>query len=84
MMLTSIIQEMQIQILDKVKSILNYQDDIPLDADLANLGLNSIKFISLTVELEKLYNITFDDNELLYDSFSTINNIIERIFLKIG
>jgi acyl carrier protein len=82
-MLTIAIQEMQIQILDKVKSILNYEDEVPLDADLANLGLDSIKFISLSVELENFYNITFDDDELLYESFSTVNNIVERITPKI-
>lgn len=42
------------------------------------IGLDSMSSVNLIVELEAMYNIEFEDEELLTDNFSTIRNILER------
>ena len=67
------------QITAKLQDILEVQEEIPVDEELNNWGLDSIRSVSLIVELEELYQIAFDDDELLYENFSTIEKIIARV-----
>ncbi|WP_379133798.1 acyl carrier protein [Paenibacillus sp. sgz500958] len=54
-------------------------DQIGPDDNLAELGVNSITFIRLVLAAELEFGLSWDDEELDYANFSTINNIIEYI-----
>jgi acyl carrier protein len=43
--------------------------------DLRNYGLNSMNSIELIVKMEDLYGFAMEDDDLLLDNISTINNI---------
>ncbi|MFB5678574.1 acyl carrier protein [Paenibacillus terreus] len=45
------------------------------DRDLRSLGLNSLSAVELIVELENELNIIIDDDDLLLDNLSTLNEI---------
>ena len=46
---------------------------------LDDLGLDSIKFISMIVDFEKIFNITIPDEKLHLDNFRTVDRICETI-----
>lgn len=63
----------------------NLDDAIVYDSNhdyvdlLDDLGYDSIKLMSLIVDIEKFYNIVIDDNYLLFEylrKYSSLNNII--------
>ena len=72
-------QFIESQIVRKIQEILETTKDISPQDDLSALGLNSIKSVALIVELEEAFDITFDDEELLFENFSDINRIAERV-----
>lgn len=45
------------------------------DVDLEAYIDDSIQFISLIVELEKIFNVEFPPESLIFDNFKTINRI---------
>lgn len=55
-------------------------NDLTDDTELIEYGLNSLKTIALIVKLEELYNITFDEDDLLFENFSTIRDIINQLY----
>jgi acyl carrier protein len=46
------------------------------DDNLKEYGMDSIALVSLIVEIEMKYNITFSDDDLNPDNLITINNIV--------
>lgn len=52
---------------------------IQLDTDLYSIGMDSLLFIQLIVLLETAYSIEIDDEDLLIERFSTINQIIHTL-----
>ncbi|MFS1512192.1 acyl carrier protein [Chengkuizengella sp. SCS-71B] len=54
-------------------------DQLGLDDDLSVLGVNSMTFIKLVIAAEMEFGMTWDDEELDFRNFSTINNIINYI-----
>jgi len=51
-----------------------------VDLDLTNdLGFNSISFIELIVEIEKLFEIEFDDNMLQIEYLSSIKEVCRAV-----
>ncbi|WP_189597519.1 acyl carrier protein [Paenibacillus elgii] len=69
-------------VLQILKEIISVDDAINRDDFLGEHGLDSIKAVSLIVSLEEHFDITFDDGELLFENFSSINNIQEMINKK--
>lgn len=69
-----------------VSSILELDDDmnLSLNDDLSSLGLDSMKSVELVIELEEVFNIIFEDEELITDNFSSIKKIVDRIQVKLG
>jgi len=61
-----------------INSILNsdYQDT---SLSLVEMGIDSVRFIKLIVELEQAFNIEFDDEVLIYNHLTTIDNLISLI-----
>lgn len=50
--------------------------------DLRLLGLDSLKIISLIVDIETEFDIQFMDDELIVDNFSTVDLIASQIERK--
>ncbi len=55
-------------------------DQIESTDNLVDLGMNSITFIKLIVNIEKKYNIEFSNDIMIMDRFRTINDFVEYIF----
>jgi acyl carrier protein len=56
-----------------------------LDSDLLNEGgttLSSLAYVRLVLEIETFFNIEFEDDKLLQDSFSNIDQLAEYILLR--
>ncbi len=78
--------------LEVVRSIIdNCIDDLKVpitavgnDADLFDLGMDSISSIKIVVELEREFDFEFEDEELTMERLRTINNILEYLAGKLG
>jgi acyl carrier protein len=70
-------------VMTKVKELLQSCETITLDEELANHGMDSFASMSLVIEFETLYGITFEDEELLFENFATVRGMVERICLKL-
>ncbi|TNJ64371.1 acyl carrier protein [Paenibacillus hemerocallicola] len=68
----------------KVNEILETDHNIAWEEELTSLGLDSIKSVNLIVDLEEMYHIVFDEDELLTENFSTISKIVARVQGKLG
>lgn len=75
--------EMLEKITLEVQNILETTMDISLGQDLLNLGLDSLKCVAMIVKLEESFNIVFEDEELLFEYFSTIQRIADKVAEKI-
>lgn len=71
------------KIIGKLQEILETNKEIPPQDNLAAFGLDSMKSVALIVELEEVFNIIFNDDELLFENFSNINKISERVKSKL-
>ncbi|OBZ14198.1 hypothetical protein A8L34_09565 [Bacillus sp. FJAT-27264] len=58
--------------------------DITLETDFTAIGLNSITFIKIVVDLESEFSFEFDDEKLLSKEFPTIKSMIEYLESKIS
>lgn len=57
-----------------------YETNIIEYVDLVDdMGMDSITFISIIVELEEKFNITISDDVLLIDNFKKIDNIVDIV-----
>ncbi|EGD49369.1 phosphopantetheine-binding protein [Ruminiclostridium papyrosolvens DSM 2782] len=55
----------------------NYKVD--LDAELTNLGMNSITLIKLLVLLEAELGIQFDESKFSFKDYKTLNSVAEYV-----
>jgi acyl carrier protein len=49
------------------------------DYDLSSFGINSVTFIKLVIAAEMEFGFSWNDDDLDYKDFSTVNNIVEYI-----
>lgn len=72
------------RILDSIRKIIQESlgnrllkeiDEISENDDLSLLGLNSLDFIRLLVDLEKYFGISVEDDDLQITKFNTISKI---------
>ncbi|OXM83877.1 acyl carrier protein [Paenibacillus rigui] len=68
----------------KVKEILQTEEALTLDQELASLGMDSFNSMNLVIEFEKEFGIIFDDEELLFENFATLRHMSDRICSKLG
>lgn len=54
-------------------------NDIDLNAPFDKLGLDSIYFVKVIVDLEKIFDISFDDDNLALEVYENINSLIDYI-----
>lgn len=60
-------------------------DNIVVDNDLReNYGVDSLILVELLVEIEAGFDITFDNEMLTYEHFSTVSSLADYVFEKIG
>lgn len=83
---TTDILSLSSQVKDLVLRSLDNESKISIgtDEELTNHGLDSIKAVSLILELEEVFDIQFADEELLTDNFSTINKIVQQLQNKLA
>jgi len=60
--------------------LVDIQDDVALES----IGLDSISYITLLVELEEELDIEFEDEDLVIDNFRNINAILSLVKERIG
>ncbi|MFD0697446.1 phosphopantetheine-binding protein [Paenibacillus sp. GCM10027628] len=48
------------------------------------MGIDSVKMINLIVQIEKQYEIMFDDEEMVLENFATIHLFANSILGKLG
>ena len=71
------------QIIEILQDILETDAVIGVEDDLSKFGLDSMRSVSLIVELENAFQVMFDDSELVFDNFSTINKIVALVQKKL-
>ncbi len=63
-----------------IADILESQEEISEDARLVeDLGIDSVLILQLIANIEMQFNITFDDEDLLVDKFSSISSLADYI-----
>lgn len=67
----------------KVQEVLQTDEALTLDKDLASLGMDSFNSMNLVIEFETRFEIVFDDEELLFENFATVRNMVDRIYAKL-
>lgn len=70
------------KITQEVRDILQSAEDIDVQQNLTELGLDSLASVNLLIQLEEIFNIEFDDEDLVTDNFSSIENICNLIVEK--
>jgi acyl carrier protein len=73
-----------IKLLNEVLEIRLSRDDIKGIERLKDLGINSISFIKLTVNIELEFGFEFCDEDLDYNKFDTIQSILLYINKKVS
>ncbi|OPZ92654.1 MAG: acyl carrier protein [Firmicutes bacterium ADurb.Bin419] len=63
----------------KEKFDVDYEAGIRLEDSLSILNINSISFIRLVVEIEKEFNIEFQDDIIDMKNFRTLKSLVEFI-----
>lgn len=76
--------ELQEVIKSKLREILQYEGTIDEKANLVDIGFNSMIAIRFVVELETLFGITIEDEELLLDNFSSLERVYELVKQKMA
>ncbi|WP_164779412.1 phosphopantetheine-binding protein [Paenibacillus kobensis] len=71
--------EIRDKVMDLLKDVLADEGDrietIGPDDDLSEFGVNSVTFIRLVLALEMEFGVSWEDDDLQYQNFLTINNI---------
>jgi acyl carrier protein len=70
-------------VMGKVKELLYTEESLSLNEELANQGLDSFISMHLVIEFETRFEIVFDDEELLFENFATVQDMVNRICLKL-
>jgi len=60
------------------------QNNIGLDTKFIELGLESIAFVSIIVEVEDNYEIEFDDENMIAHNYQTVGDFIKYVKDKIA
>lgn len=76
-------EEQLIDSIEKVLSIENLRNYLKKNDDLGALGINSIKFIQLVVEIEGMFNFEFEDEDLAFGNFNSYKTLRDYVFNKV-
>ena len=76
------IEKETISILFQIIDNLNIQ--ITKQSNLSSIGIDSVSFVSMAVNLEEKFNFEFDDEMLSYIAIKTVGDLIEYVKFKIN
>ena len=76
------------------KIVMNYlAEELEIDAQIINLndsfekfdeyGLNSIYFVKIIIEFEKIFDINFEDDYLVLENYTCIQDLVDYISKKL-
>lgn len=74
-----LLQPNEIEILEALKKSVDISGDIPKSATLSDFGINSLKFISLIVDLEETFDIVIDGEMLVPNQYPTIFDMVKYV-----
>ena len=70
------------EVIKTISDCLETEICIDPNMKITELGMDSIQFITIVVEMEEQYNIVFDDDYMLLDKYDTIADFVEYIERK--
>ncbi|MGW4790861.1 acyl carrier protein [Nonomuraea sp. NPDC004297] len=76
--------EVGARISSEVGALLNRPVDFPGTDPLVDHGLDSLGSVQLTLNLEDAFGLVFEDDEISFENFSTIEGITQLIVAKLG
>lgn len=72
---------MDAKLLDIIHSVSPYESEIGYNSYLKeDLGFNSLKMVELIFEIEKRYDIEFDDNDLDVSKINTVRDLKNLVY----
>lgn len=71
------------EIIKLIIDIGELSDNIGLDTTFDEIKLDSIKFITIIIEVETNYEIEFDDVNMLVNNYESIGDFVEYVKMKI-
>ncbi|MBB3114053.1 acyl carrier protein [Paenibacillus phyllosphaerae] len=74
----------KVKIIAKVKEVLDLQNEISPHVDLREIGMASMKTMELLVMLEVVFDISFDEDEILLENLSTVDQIYHQVMGKLS
>ena len=77
------IEEKVIEILEKNSKLKHIDSSRLKEITVHDLGVNSLNFIKIIVELEDAFDIEFDDDQINYDLLNNIYDLVVLINEKI-
>jgi len=66
-------------IYDVIKQNISNSADVNDDTALMEIGIDSVGFITMIIELEEEFNIRFEDMQLVYDNYRTIGQFVSVV-----
>ena len=54
-------------------------ENVPRDASLADIGVNSLSFIRMVVELERACEMRFEDDDIDLARFSSVDDVVRYV-----
>jgi acyl carrier protein len=74
--------EIKNNIMAKLNTMLELSGTIDDNLELSEVGMDSMKAIQFIVEMETSFEITFDDDELQSDHFTSLAKIVDLVIHK--
>lgn len=73
------------KVLKIIKKIIDFpqSNDLFLESNFNDIGISSVQFVKIVVEVEKNFNFEFDDHMLQVTNFNTIKSMIDYIESKL-
>jgi len=72
------------KIIEMIKKSCALEEEITLQTKFNEISLDSLSFISLIVNLEKKFDIEFDDEELDIYDLETVQDLIDSVEEKVN
>jgi len=69
-------QKKVIEILRRNLTLDETNDAELLESDFQAMGVNSLNFIKIVVAMEEAFDLEFDDDDLNYNAFRNVNDIV--------
>ncbi len=67
------------EIVQRVLNLIGMDEQTDLDTDLKNVGLDSLKFVRIVVEMENRFGIEFPDDKLDLSQTDTVRKLYEIV-----